>query len=60
MIETVAAEKQPGGLICGHIHDGRGYAVPGQTVVVNSAPGRDSEGCIIELDGDRAPEVLMI
>lgn len=59
-IEAIVAEKQPRVLICGHIHERRGYAMLGRTVVVNCALGKDGEGSIIDLDGAGAPKITML
>jgi uncharacterized protein len=59
-IEAIVVEKQPRVLICGHIHEGRGFAMLGQTVVVNSALGKDGEGSIVDLNDGGTPEISML
>ena len=50
----------PGLVLCGHIHEQAGVASRGDTVVVNCAMGRASQGALIHYDGRSGPTCRML
>ncbi len=45
-------EHEPALVVCGHIHEARGVAQLGSTVVVNCGPGMDGRYAVIDLEPD--------
>ncbi|MEE4113038.1 MAG: metallophosphoesterase [Desulfobacteraceae bacterium] len=50
----------PALVICGHIHEQTGAAAIGDTIVVNCAMGRASDGALIRYDGRSSPVCRML
>lgn len=52
--------RQPALLICGHIHERRGTAFVGKTLVVNCSMGRTGAGAMITFDPNQETTVEML
>ncbi|MDD5170018.1 MAG: metallophosphoesterase family protein [Syntrophales bacterium] len=53
-------DKQPRVMICGHIHENRGAAFMGSTLVVNCSMGHAGSGALIELSPDRPAKATLL
>jgi len=53
-------EKQPRVLICGHMHDSRGIAFAGETMVVNCSMGQTGAGVLIDLKPDQPAKAVLL
>jgi Icc-related predicted phosphoesterase len=54
------SHRQPGLVICGHIHECPGIASIGQTMVVNCNIARNGRGAMVELDPEGSLKVEML
>jgi hypothetical protein len=59
-LERLIMERSPAAVICGHIHESSGVTKIGATFVVNCALSKSSNGALIDLSEDSAPECRMI
>ncbi|MDM8550225.1 metallophosphoesterase [Desulfobacterales bacterium HSG2] len=59
-LHELVLTRQPALLICGHIHERRGSAFVGKTLVVNCSMGRTGAGAIITFDPNREIKVEML
>jgi Icc-related predicted phosphoesterase len=59
-LRRIVTRYQPRLLVCGHIHEKRGTAFIGKTLVVNCSMGRTGGGALIEVDGNQSPKTEML
>ena len=61
LIRSVVDKMRPRIVLCGHIHEGAGRLLHGDTLVVNCSIGRSGSGAIVEVDSKGGPpSVLML
>jgi Icc-related predicted phosphoesterase len=59
-LHEMVLARQPALLICGHIHERRGTAFLGKTLVVNCSMGRTGAGAMISFDPNQETTVEML
>ena len=59
-VRRLVDSRSPALVVCGHIHEQAGAAALGDTIVVNCAMGRASDGALIRYDGRSSPVCRML
>jgi hypothetical protein len=59
-LRDLVLRREPAVLLCGHIHERRGIAQLGRTLVVNCSVGRGGDGVLVTIDAGEPPRAELL
>jgi hypothetical protein len=59
-LRDLVLAREPAVLLCGHIHERRGIARLGRTLVVNCSVGRGGDGVLVTIDAGAPPQAELL
>lgn len=59
-LRDLVLRREPAVLVCGHIHERRGVAMLGRTLVVNCSVGSGGAGALVEIDAAGRPRAELL